>query len=85
MSTAANLEPEGGVTAWHAVAADEVVQRLNSNTRSGLDPAEVARRLEKYGPQPTAGRQRSRGRSCASCCSSTTSSSMSCSAPASSS
>jgi magnesium-transporting ATPase (P-type) len=50
MSTAANLEPEGGVTAWHALAAAEVVQRLNSNTRSGLDPAEVSRRLQKYGP-----------------------------------
>jgi len=50
MSTAANLDPKGGVTAWHAVAADEVVQRLNSNTRSGLDRAEVSRRLQKYGP-----------------------------------
>jgi magnesium-transporting ATPase (P-type) len=50
MSTAANLDPKGGVTAWHAVAADEVVQRLNSNTRSGLDPAEVSRRLQTYGP-----------------------------------
>jgi magnesium-transporting ATPase (P-type) len=50
MSTAAKLEPEGGVAAWHAVAADEVVQRLNSNTRSGLDPAEVSRRLQTYGP-----------------------------------
>ncbi len=50
MSTAADLEPKGGVTAWHAVAADEVVQRLDSNTRSGLDRAEVSRRLQTYGP-----------------------------------
>lgn len=38
------------VTAWHAMAADKVVQRLNSDTRSGLDKAEVASRLRNYGP-----------------------------------
>ena len=36
-------------TAWHAIAADEVVRQLHSNTQSGLDVDEVSRRLERYG------------------------------------
>src|SRR5262249_19967091 len=36
-------------TAWHALAPDEVVSRLSSNTRSGLDSDEASRRLEQYG------------------------------------
>ena len=36
-------------TPWHAIAADEVLQRLHSNSRSGLDTDEVSRRLERYG------------------------------------
>jgi magnesium-transporting ATPase (P-type) len=36
-------------TPWHAIAADEVLQRLHSNPRSGLDTDEVSRRLERYG------------------------------------
>ena len=37
-------------TAWHALPIDEVKTRLNSNTQSGLDAAEAASRLQKYGP-----------------------------------
>jgi magnesium-transporting ATPase (P-type) len=37
-------------TAWHAVAAGDVVRRLNTNTANGLDAAEAALRLTKYGP-----------------------------------
>src|SRR5262245_54764556 len=37
-------------TAWHALAADDVVRRLNTNTETGLDAAEITRRLAKYGP-----------------------------------
>jgi calcium-translocating P-type ATPase len=37
-------------TAWHALAADDVVRRLNTNTETGLDAAEIPRRLAKYGP-----------------------------------
>src|SRR5262249_7386347 len=37
-------------TAWHAVAADDVVRRLNTNTETGLDAAEIPQRLAKYGP-----------------------------------
>jgi magnesium-transporting ATPase (P-type) len=44
MSIAANAIP-----AWHAVSADEVLQRFDSNSRSGLDGEEISRRLEKYG------------------------------------
>jgi magnesium-transporting ATPase (P-type) len=36
-------------TPWHAIAADEVLQRLHSNPQSGLDADEVSRRLEAYG------------------------------------
>src|SRR5262245_9646773 len=37
-------------TTWHALAADDVVRRLNTNVETGLDAAEVPRRLAKYGP-----------------------------------
>ena len=50
MDAATVAKPASQVSAWHALAADEVVQRLNSNVRSGLDSAEVSRRLQKYGP-----------------------------------
>src|SRR6202021_4270075 len=36
-------------TPWHAVAADEVVRRLDANVQSGLSAANVQQRLEKYG------------------------------------
>ncbi len=36
-------------TAWHAIAADEVLRRLGSNAQSGLDTDEASRRLERYG------------------------------------
>ena len=35
---------------WHAVPADEVVKRLDTNTAKGLDASEAAARLVKYGP-----------------------------------
>ena len=37
------------LTPWHAVAADEIVRRLDSNLQSGLSVASVQQRLEKYG------------------------------------
>jgi hypothetical protein len=36
-------------TAWHAIAADDVARRLNTNTATGLDAAEIPKRLAKYG------------------------------------
>ncbi len=59
MNGAANAGPASEATAWHAIAADEVVRRLDSRTDSGLDAAEAKRRLEKYGPNslPEAAKQ----------------------------
>jgi magnesium-transporting ATPase (P-type) len=37
------------LTPWHAVAADEIVRRLDSNLQSGLSATSVQQRLEKYG------------------------------------
>src|SRR5262249_9527706 len=37
-------------TAWHALAMDEGVRRLNANSRRGLGPAEASQRLAGYGP-----------------------------------
>jgi magnesium-transporting ATPase (P-type) len=48
MATAIDTYPSDS-TAWHAIAADEVLRRLHSNTSSGLDAGEVQRRLERYG------------------------------------
>ena len=39
--------PPGGPPAWHALAPDDVLRRLDSNVQAGLDAAEVPRRLEK--------------------------------------
>jgi magnesium-transporting ATPase (P-type) len=44
MSIAANATP-----AWHSLSANEVIKRLDSDPRSGLDSEEISRRLEKYG------------------------------------
>ena len=59
MTAAANAGPVSDATPWHAIAADEVVRRLESNTGSGLDAAEAKRRLERYGPNrlPEAAKQ----------------------------
>ncbi len=37
-------------TAWHALAATEVVTRLATDVQRGLDAGEAANRLTKYGP-----------------------------------
>src|SRR6516225_10069504 len=48
---AATISTTGNeATAWHTIAADDVVRRLNTNTETGLDAAEVSQRLAKYGP-----------------------------------
>src|SRR5262245_5615789 len=59
MSTTATAESRNETAAWHALAADEAVQRLTSDIKSGLDAAEVNSRLEKYGPNrlPEAGKR----------------------------
>lgn len=49
MNTAMPVPPPGDAPPWHALAVDEVLQRLDSNVQAGLDAAEVPRRLEQYG------------------------------------
>src|SRR5262249_29307288 len=50
MNAATKTATGNEATAWHAIAATDVVRRLNTNTESGLDAAEVSQRLAKYGP-----------------------------------
>jgi magnesium-transporting ATPase (P-type) len=40
---------QSDVTSWHAVAADEVSRRLDTNVQSGLSGTTVQQRLAKYG------------------------------------
>jgi magnesium-transporting ATPase (P-type) len=49
MTTAMNVTPQSGSTAWHAMATEEVLRRLDSIAQSGLEAAEVPRRLAQYG------------------------------------
>jgi magnesium-transporting ATPase (P-type) len=50
MTTAANSNATGKAAAWHAISADAAVKRLVTDGRKGLDAAEAANRLQKYGP-----------------------------------
>src|SRR5690348_12717569 len=47
---ASQIQPCVGAAAWHAMPADDVVQRLNTNAARGLDGAEASQRLAKFGP-----------------------------------
>ena len=49
MNSQATTGSQSDVTPWHAVAADEVIRRLDTNVQSGLSAANVQQRLEKYG------------------------------------
>src|SRR5215468_5417714 len=50
MIAAANSDSARDVAAWHAMAAEDVLERLGTKANTGLDPAEASRRLQKYGP-----------------------------------
>jgi magnesium-transporting ATPase (P-type) len=50
MSPAANANPTADAIAWHGMAVDEVAKRLTTDAGRGLDAAEAANRLQKYGP-----------------------------------
>src|SRR5262252_3342648 len=50
MDAAPIAKPMSEVTAWHAIATDEVLRRLNTDPKKGLDTSEVSQRLSKYGP-----------------------------------
>jgi calcium-translocating P-type ATPase len=48
---AATISTTGSeTTPWHALAADDVVRRLNTNTQTGLAAADFPQRLANYGP-----------------------------------
>jgi magnesium-transporting ATPase (P-type) len=49
MNSQVTMGSQSDVTPWHAVAAGEVVRRLDTNVQSGLSAANVQQRLEKYG------------------------------------
>src|SRR5262245_24440213 len=49
MGTTVKAKLAVDAVAWHAVATDEVLRRLDSTAQSGLEAAEVLRRREKYG------------------------------------
>src|SRR5215469_13752035 len=50
MSTTVNTKVVSDVAAWHAMSPAEVVNRLATNSETGLDLPEAAARLQKYGP-----------------------------------
>jgi magnesium-transporting ATPase (P-type) len=50
MSVVTNADAPGSAAVWHAVSADEVVNRLGTSRKNGLDAAEASTRLQKYGP-----------------------------------
>jgi magnesium-transporting ATPase (P-type) len=50
MSEAVRANPGTETTAWHAVPADQVIGRLNTDPATGLDAVEASRRLSQYGP-----------------------------------
>src|SRR5262249_58250893 len=41
--------PLSEVPTWHALAADEILRRLNTDPKKGLDTKEVSQRLSQYG------------------------------------
>ena len=50
MQASAGAKVGGKVTAWHALAVDEVVKRIGTEAAKGLDAGEASSRLQKYGP-----------------------------------
>jgi magnesium-transporting ATPase (P-type) len=50
MDAVAIAKPITEVLAWHAVPVDEVLRRLHTDPKKGLDSNEVSQRLSKYGP-----------------------------------
>src|SRR5262245_1213684 len=49
MSEAAPVDPEPTSAFWHALQADEVIARLQTDPAEGLDAGEASRRLERFG------------------------------------
>ncbi len=49
MSSVGNIVDRSDSIAWHAISANEAVDLLDSDTRSGLTAREVSNRLEEFG------------------------------------
>jgi calcium-translocating P-type ATPase len=49
MGTVVDAQPTKNVVSWHALSSDEVVNRLATNSETGLDAAEARERLRTYG------------------------------------
>src|SRR5215470_5085748 len=50
MSEAVRSNPGTEAVAWHAVPADQVIDRLKTDPATGLDANEASRRFAEYGP-----------------------------------
>ncbi len=50
MSAATTANTTTEVATWHAMSAQEVVERLGSNTERGLDAEVASNHLKKHGP-----------------------------------
>ncbi|MBV9533465.1 MAG: hypothetical protein JO283_20975, partial [Bradyrhizobium sp.] len=50
MGAVADPSTGRGLTAWHAMSAEGVVESLATDREKGLDAAEAAKRLLAYGP-----------------------------------
>src|SRR5262252_6653201 len=50
MSEAVRANPGTEAVAWHAVPADQVIDRLKTDAATGLDAYEATRRFAEYGP-----------------------------------
>jgi magnesium-transporting ATPase (P-type) len=46
---AATITTTDSEAAWHALGSDDVVRRLNTDSKKGLDAAEIAQRLKRFG------------------------------------
>ncbi|MGC2075021.1 MAG: HAD-IC family P-type ATPase [Xanthobacteraceae bacterium] len=50
MTALTNANNDSVAAAWHAISGDEVAKRLATDREKGLNAAEAATRLRKYGP-----------------------------------
>ena len=50
MDPAAIAKPISEGHTWHSIAAEDVLQRLNTDPKKGLDTNDVSQRLSKHGP-----------------------------------
>ena len=49
MNSVSTFANRSEVVAWHSIAADEALKRVDSNAQSGLAASDVSGRLEEFG------------------------------------